>query len=80
MDEQQEIEEGSSNIVVSSGTLITTDIPTKQLIVLLNQENQNKFIIQDLDDTHLLINSKFVQFITEECERLHELNVFERKQ
>ena len=69
-----------SNVVVSSGTLITTDIPTKQLIVYLNERNDNKIIIQDLDDTHVLIDPRYLEYVTEECERLHEQNVFERKQ
>ena len=64
---------------VTTGTLITTDIPTKQLIVFLNQENGGCIIVKDLDDKHVLIDSRYVDYVKAECERLHESNVFERK-
>jgi Transcription factor TFIIH complex subunit Tfb5 len=74
------MDQGSSDVVISSGTLITTDIPTKQLIVYLNEQNEHRIIIQDLDDTHVLIDPRYLDYVTTECERLHEQNVFERKQ
>ena len=56
-----------------------SDVPTKQLIVFLDNENENKIILKDLDDTHVVIRSAYVNYVQEECERLHEQNVFERK-
>ena len=41
----------------SAGYLISCDIPTRQYIRYLNKEKaiDKKFILEDLDDTHLLI-------------------------
>lgn len=65
--------------LITRGVMITTDIPTKQLIKFLDDENENRIIIHDLDDKHVLINSCYLEYVTKECERLHEANIFERK-
>jgi hypothetical protein len=69
----------TTGVQLATGTLITTDVPTKQLIVFLNQENGDRIIVKDLDDKHVLIDSRYVDYVRTECERLHESNVFERK-
>ena len=50
----------------SSGYLITCDIPTKQFIVHMNDTKpvDKKFIIKDLDATHLLVQHKAKAEIT----------------
>jgi len=69
----------STAIASTGGILLTTDVPTKQLIVFIDNENDNKIILKDLDDTHLIIKSDYLDYVQNECERLHEQNVFERK-
>ena len=61
----------------TSGSLIKTDIPAKQLIEYLNEENDKKIIIKDLDETTLFVETKYVEYVKEEVARLFELNVFE---
>ncbi len=62
-----------------SGILITTDIPTKHLILFLDKENNRNIVIKDLDDHHLLINPAYRDFVREEVERLYNQNTYERK-
>lgn len=38
-----------------AGTLITCEPAIKSIIMLINAENKNEIIIEDLDETHLLI-------------------------
>ena len=64
---------------VMAGTLLTTDIPTKQLIMYLDRENDNNIIIQDLDDTHVFVNSQYVDYVKENVAALLETNMFERR-
>ena len=65
------------NVVV--GTLLQTDIPTKQLILYLDRENDNNIIIEDTDDTHVFINSQYVEYVKENVAQLLEINFFEKK-
>ena len=65
------------NVVV--GTLLQTDIPTKQLILYLDRENDNNIIIEDTDDTHVFINSQYVEYVKENVAQLLEINYFEKK-
>jgi TFIIH basal transcription factor complex TTD-A subunit len=55
-----------SNKLASSGYLISCDVPTKQFIMHMNDTNpvDKKFIIKDLDATHLLVEHKAVAEIT----------------
>lgn len=68
-----------TGVQITHGVLVTTDIPTKQLIMWLDQENDSRIVIKDLDDKHVLIDARYVDFVRSECDRLHEQNVFERK-
>lgn len=51
-------------MIVTRGTLITCDPPVKQIILKLDEES--KCVIEDLDETHLLVK-------TNELERIRTL-------
>ena len=69
----------SSTPEVIAGVLLETDIPTKQLIVYLDEENDHNIIIEDIDDEHVFINSQYVDYVKENVAKLLEINFFERK-
>ena len=50
----------TSSSLPSAGLLLTCDPPTKQYIKRLDdlKTNDKKFIIEDLDETHLLVKEK----------------------
>lgn len=50
----------ASSTLPSAGLLLTCDPPTKQYIKRLDdlKSNDKKFVIEDLDDTHLLVKEK----------------------
>ena len=62
----------------SAGYLVSCDIPTKQYIQYLNELKavDKKFIIQDLDPTHLLVKHKAKAEIEEKIEDFFNSNVF----
>lgn len=60
-----------------SGSLIETDVPAKQLILYLNEENERKIVIRELDEKTLFIETRYVDYVKREVARLFELNVFE---
>jgi len=62
----------------SSGYLITCDVPTKQYIQYLNELKpvDKKFIIEDLDSTHLLVKKKAKEEIERKVEKWMDENVF----
>lgn len=64
--------------IKSSGYLVTCDAPTKQFILHLNEAKpvEKKFVLQDLDATHLLIKSKSREEILTQVERWMDENVF----
>ncbi len=49
----------------------------KQLILHLN-ETRN-FLIQDLDETHLLVDEKHLDYIKEQVHEILERNVYKEK-
>ena len=59
------------------GSLIKTDVPAKQLILYLNEENERKIVIRELDEKTLFIDTRYVDYVRQEVARLFELNVFE---
>jgi len=67
-----------SHNLKSSGYLVTCDAPTKQFILHLNEAKpvEKKFVLQDLDATHLLIKSKAREEILSKVERWMDENVF----
>lgn len=62
----------------SSGFLLTCDPPTKQFIRQLDEMKtvDKKFILEDLDATHLLIDGKAIGEIERKVEAWMDENVF----
>jgi TFIIH basal transcription factor complex TTD-A subunit len=60
----------------SSGYLLTCDPPTKQFIKYLNETKLKKFIIEELDATHLLIDGSAREEILRKVEDWMDENVF----
>eukprot|EP00970_Alexandrium_tamarense_P014051 scaffold3855_cov199-Alexandrium_tamarense.AAC.5 len=68
----------SSSSIRSSGYLLTCDPPMKQFIIHLNDVKiaDKKFIIEDLDATHLLIKGEVRDEIKRKVEAWMDENVF----
>ena len=49
----------------------------KQMIKMINESSNPRFIFQDLDETHLLINKTYQDYIKKEVEKRLETNFFE---
>mmetsp|Transcript_18248 Transcript_18248/g.35480 ORF Transcript_18248/g.35480 Transcript_18248/m.35480 type:complete len:109 (+) Transcript_18248:232-558(+) len=66
------------NALRPSGFLLTCDPPMKQFIIHLNDAKiaDKKFIIEDLDATHLLIKGEARDEITMKAEEWMDENVF----
>ncbi len=62
----------------SAGYLISCDVPTKQYIQYLNELKpvDKKFILEDLDATHLLVKKKARDEIERKVEAWMDENVF----
>lgn len=62
----------------SAGFLLSCDAPTKQFIKSLNESKtlDKKFIIEDLDPTHLLVKEKAREEIMRKVEEWMDANVF----
>jgi hypothetical protein len=60
------------------GLLITTDIPTMQLIKFLDKQHDGLYIIKELDDTHIFIHKTFLTIIEDEMLKRQEETHFER--
>ncbi|KAJ9477821.1 General transcription and DNA repair factor IIH subunit TFB5 [Pseudozyma hubeiensis] len=56
------------------GMLLTCDAAVKQLILSLDE--RNRFIIMDLDDTHLLVSPDRVDWLRSELEIELEKNTY----
>lgn len=71
-------EKKSKDLPPSAGILISCDVPTKQYICNLNQLKpvEKKFIIQDLDATHLLVKAKARDEINKKVNEWMDENVF----
>ena len=59
-----------------SGVLVTTDIPTTQFILDLNEKTKKEFVIEQLDETHLFVDALFVDFIKAKLHQHMEEVVF----
>lgn len=75
---KQSASASSDDLPQPAGYLISCDVPTKQFIQYLNELKpvDKKFIIQDLDATHLLVKHKAREEITREVEKWLDDNVF----
>lgn len=56
------------------GVMITADVPIKQYILHLNDiaPAERKFVITDLDDTHVLVQPEHVEYVRAEIERYQQ--------
>jgi TFIIH basal transcription factor complex TTD-A subunit len=56
------------------GVMITADVPIKQYILHLNDiaPAERKFVITDLDDTHVLVQPEHVEHVRAEIERYQQ--------
>ena len=56
------------------GTLIECDVPTKVFILHLNDEQppSERFVIQDLDETQLLVQPHRVELVRAEVKKFQE--------
>ncbi|KAI8468041.1 MAG: TFIIH subunit TTDA/Tfb5 [Monoraphidium minutum] len=66
-------------VYASNGVLITTDIPTKELLIHENSKAapNNKFLISVLDDTHLFVKPDKVEFVQEKVREFNDRNVYQ---
>lgn len=58
------------------GVLVTCDVPVKEFLIYLDEQQVDKFIITDLDATHLFIRESAVQFLKDELNKLYEVNQY----
>ncbi|KAE8210139.1 hypothetical protein CF319_g1575 [Tilletia indica] len=58
------------------GVLLTCDPALKQLILHLDAAAPSRFVLQDLDATHLFINAKFIEYIREHLDEELEKNTY----
>lgn len=60
------------------GTLLECDIPTKVFILHLNDEQlpSERFVIQDLDSTHLLVQPHKMDMVREQVKLFQERSQF----
>jgi hypothetical protein len=68
----------SQDLPEPKGYLISCDIPTKQFIQYLDElkPQEKKFILADLDPTHLLVKQAAKEEITAKVEEWLDQNVF----
>jgi TFIIH basal transcription factor complex TTD-A subunit len=71
-------QEASEEAIPSAGYLVSCDVPTKQFIQYLNELKpaDKKFILQDLDATHLLVKAQAKAEIERKIEAFFDSNVF----
>mmetsp|Transcript_8229 Transcript_8229/g.17760 ORF Transcript_8229/g.17760 Transcript_8229/m.17760 type:complete len:116 (-) Transcript_8229:1689-2036(-) len=68
----------SNDLPASVGYLISCDVPTKKYIERMNdlKTQDKKFILEDLDSTHLLIHKRARAEIEKKVEQWMDANVF----
>ncbi|GBF90412.1 hypothetical protein Rsub_03408 [Raphidocelis subcapitata] len=66
-------------VFASQGVLVTTDVPTKELLVYENNKAAptSKFIITVLDDTHILVKPDFVGLVKDLVKDFNNRNVYQ---
>jgi hypothetical protein len=67
-----------TGVLPSAGFLLTCDPATKQFIRYLDEKKtaEKKFILEDLDSTHLLVKEKAKDEILRKVEEWMDSNVF----
>lgn len=58
------------------GLLVTCDIPVKEFLLWLDEQQTEKFIITDLDETHLFVKESSLPFLQAELNKLYEENQY----
>ncbi|CCI40921.1 unnamed protein product [Albugo candida] len=64
----------------NKGVLVKCDPPTKQYLLHLNETGvQHRFVIEDLDDSHLFIipDPKVITFIKKKVDEWNEKNTYQ---
>ncbi|KAM0790611.1 hypothetical protein ACM66B_004475 [Microbotryomycetes sp. NB124-2] len=62
-------------VKATKGVLVTCDPAVKQILLQLDeQQERDKFIIQDLDDTHLLVSGDKLEWVKQQLEQELEKN------
>mmetsp|Transcript_44625 Transcript_44625/g.142090 ORF Transcript_44625/g.142090 Transcript_44625/m.142090 type:complete len:87 (+) Transcript_44625:57-317(+) len=76
-----------SSCEATRGVMIECDIPVKQYILKLNEErpNSEKFVIRDLDDTHLFVQPKVAgesthDYLAARVKEFNEKNTYVREE
>lgn len=66
-------------VYASNGVLVTTDIPTKELLLYENNKApaSSKFIISVLDDTHIFIKADKIDLVREKVTEFNDKNVYQ---
>ena len=59
-----------------NGLLICCDIPVKQFLLWLDEQQDRRFIITELDETRLFVQEHALPFIQEELNKLYEENQY----
>lgn len=60
----------------TAGLLISCDVPVKEFLLHLDEGQMTKFIITDLDETHLFVKESAVEMIKIELNKLYEENQY----
>lgn len=61
-------------VLATPGTLLSCDPTIKQFLLLLDKEH--KFVLRDIDDSHLLIQKAAMDMIMVEIDKLHNENTY----
>lgn len=53
---------------MQAGVLVTCDASIKSILVAIDDNNNNEYIIEVLDDTHLVVKETMVKILKEKLE------------
>eukprot|EP00877_Chromochloris_zofingiensis_P007612 jgi/Chrzof1/3103/Cz12g12040.t1 len=65
-------------VTAQQGALIECDTPAREYLISLNskQTHNNKFILKELDDTHLWVKTDKVDYIKQAVKDFNNSNVY----
>jgi TFIIH basal transcription factor complex TTD-A subunit len=66
-------------VTCEPGVLVSCDIPVKQFLLWLDDQQDGvgtRFIITDLDDTHLFVKEDAISLLRDELNKLYEENQY----
>lgn len=61
---------------IGHGIFITCEKTIKMFIKNLNNQNGNKIILEELDDTHIIIDEKYLGIVQDEVYKMQDKNSF----